>query len=918
MWTITGPFDGEAQGDINTSKTKLLKSGKKYALGRKERPLVINNKKISHDHSEFIANPSFIPKLEVYNSKAKPIALTRGDTGDSKVIEPLSVQELEDGDRVCILAGIVLEVKWRRVSCFVPPARYPSISQEACISALTKPHALHTHHLTAKFETSVPVMTSLLSATQLVKPEWLNELIRLGDTPDESNPFSCSALEQAFHPPLENKYRPVFSPSLPTPLKLFKVWEPNEERINILRGYRFVLVAERDGEVDGDLRELVVRGGGEYEGFNIRSGHGKWRQLLAKGKRKVEELGSIGKELIIVAEDAKMQDALGSASWKNFVADAKSLGLHTVSQSALLQTAVHVDTSYLGGGNDAPSQDLSQLPDFIPNTHPDEPSLLGMAPKAAAKNQDRPASPPPDDPPERAPSQPSDEESPARPRRLLTRRAHLARQNILDDSTSMDVVPRGNSVEAKGESPSESPEDPAPARPMRLKRRAGTAAPRTVEQMLMMDDLETESAQEPPLKKFKALFDASDPDKGPDGGTQSVGAAYDIPIGGSSGNPPELQSVTQSDTLRTGSGATRRLDVVAEEEEEGTARDGVSLASKRRGATSADAIESAMDVDAPGGSTQAGARAKVQTTTRGKSVPRSTSVPASEPPVSKNATKSKKPPSTQHVVDTDDAFLTAVASTKRGKKTEDSFDREFNNLRISKPDLQREEQEEAWEVLGDFDDVRNIRGNFMVILDMDVFKGAENAHVGGGNRNPLWDHRPNFKKFKKKSESSARKPIEVVVNTENDYGMGSGYWKDNSQPSQTKAPVASQKAKAESRPTKGKRRAFTVAESDDEENVGDDSIFGGGRQTSRPPISTFEASADRLFLDSDDEDEKPARPDPPISEALDVEDSTLPPSGPSLTQTKRAPKKRPVIADDESDDGATFKGFGKKRRKIGR
>ena len=35
-------------------ETKLLKTGTKYVLGRKERQLVINHKKISHDHAAFL------------------------------------------------------------------------------------------------------------------------------------------------------------------------------------------------------------------------------------------------------------------------------------------------------------------------------------------------------------------------------------------------------------------------------------------------------------------------------------------------------------------------------------------------------------------------------------------------------------------------------------------------------------------------------------------------------------------------------------------------------------------------------------------------------------------------------------------------------------------------------------------------
>lgn len=38
-------------------ETKLLKTGTKVTLGRKDRPLLVNNKKISRDHCEFTVGP---------------------------------------------------------------------------------------------------------------------------------------------------------------------------------------------------------------------------------------------------------------------------------------------------------------------------------------------------------------------------------------------------------------------------------------------------------------------------------------------------------------------------------------------------------------------------------------------------------------------------------------------------------------------------------------------------------------------------------------------------------------------------------------------------------------------------------------------------------------------------------------------
>ena len=144
--------------------------------------------------------------------------------------------------------------------------------------------------------------------------------------------------------------------------------------------------------------------------------------------------------------------------------------------------------------------------------------------------------------------------------------------------------------------------------------------------------------------------------------------------------------------------------------------------------------------------------------------------------------------------DQDDAFLKAVASTKRGKKHEDEFDREFNNLRISKPDLQREETEKAWAVLDDFGDDSGVRGNFMVVVEMEIFKKEETSRdavrTHGGRLD--WEGRPNHKKFKKVGRISfctlalilkslflqralgeRPKPVEVYIS--DDEGLGGAY-----------------------------------------------------------------------------------------------------------------------------------------------
>ena len=110
-----------------------------------------------------------------------------------------------------------------------------------------------------------------------------------------------------------------------------------------------------------------------------------------------------------------------------------------------------------------------------------------------------------------------------------------------------------------------------------------------------------------------------------------------------------------------------------------------------------------------------------------------------------------KPPSIAETrvnkLDVDTAFLKAVSSTKKGKKKEDDFDRDFNNLKISRPEF--EHQEEEWNVVDDFGNDIGIRGNFMVVLEMDVSTSGNRSQNRPNQVQSEWRGLLNFKKFKK-------------------------------------------------------------------------------------------------------------------------------------------------------------------------
>ena len=266
----------------------------------------------------------------------------------------------------------------------------------------------------------------------------------------------------------------------------------------------------------------------------------------------------------------------------------------------------------------------------------------------------------------------------------------------------------------------------------------------TIDDTLDDDTSTLASGNKPSYKKHKALFDSLDPEKAgiTFDGTQFNGLDT---LGG---------SATQSQTQATGE---RPLYPVFEEEEEtqATLPPQSSRGQKRK---MTEDIEMA-DVDAalipfPSQSVEPPPSKKraVENVNAVEKLP-TTVVHDGEmrPPPSKiKPSKSAKPGAEPGQPDKDVAFLKALASTKKGKKHEDDFDREFNKLKISKPDLEdgKEDSHEQWKVLDDFEEDRDIRGNFMVVVEFNLPQRSERSR-SRPEADPSWGGKPNFKKFKK-------------------------------------------------------------------------------------------------------------------------------------------------------------------------
>jgi hypothetical protein len=270
-----------------------------------------------------------------------------------------------------------------------------------------------------------------------------------------------------------------------------------------------------------------------------------------------------------------------------------------------------------------------------------------------------------------------------------------------------------------------------------------------------------EPSEQPPLKKFRALFDASHPDR-------TGASAFDenaheemqsATLGGSS--QTQYQSQAAGGAARSSrSGAKANLSSLREEESQsGVVLTGDQKGTKRPLEDVNGDIEMG-DTTLTSGSGSGESQAKKRAVENVNAVERTldnTSKSASadagvKPPSTTTITKTSKGGAPPGQPDKDAAFLKAIASTKRGKKVEDEFDRDFNKLKISKPDLVREEPEKEWAILEEFGDETNVRGNFMVVVEMPVFNNGDRVrrkHDGAVE----WQGKPNFKRFKKVCET---------------------------------------------------------------------------------------------------------------------------------------------------------------------
>lgn len=265
-----------------------------------------------------------------------------------------------------------------------------------------------------------------------------------------------------------------------------------------------------------------------------------------------------------------------------------------------------------------------------------------------------------------------------------------------------------------------------------------------------------EEEEEPPLKKFKKMFEESDPawlvnsqTQGSEVRTLSsiVEQAY------------EERTEAMQNTLREMSLKKRkRTTDDANEDEETRPRTRASSRAPSVGPPPSKRRALAQTQNARGLSAvpEVSESQAAPSSSRGDQ-PRRPQPSTSTSQANPAEKKKKNTAASQGQPDRDENFLKALASTKKGKKREDQYDRDFNELRVARPTqahmqaaVGAEEDLEAWNAI---EKDMDIRGNFLVVMQEIEPRLPREPEAVGTRREgrPDWVGRPDFKKFKKVS-----------------------------------------------------------------------------------------------------------------------------------------------------------------------
>ncbi|KIJ37595.1 hypothetical protein M422DRAFT_50393 [Sphaerobolus stellatus SS14] len=813
---------------------------------------------------------------------------------------------------------------------------------------------------------SSSALMSLLTPAYFVTPAWLDAITSI----DLFNKFKLPS-EQSYLPPVDDPSLSSLEPN---------VWAPSQKRKGLFDGLRFTfaVIGSGIGTDTKAIADAVQLGGTQIQFIDVEAEAGDesksgWDTALRKRRRKDYQTDKIpsGCGLILVA-DAESMHARGvskeiQSAWDGMVNRASEVDMRIISPSFIVDAILKCDISILDCKQQKAAVTQSDEPFQIPESEsvaqpePEpEPETAPRRPRLTRRaTSQTPVQPPPEipstpdtvveivEPPSTAP------EPPASTRKPLKRRANATGllNTILgiDEDTSMVIEPSPK--------PASEPVAQTPTRPSRLKRRVNTAASSSQLQSLMEEE---DDAAKRPLKKFRALFE---------GTMESADMAEDIDKVVKTGPNEQSQGLSivqeeeeeeESATVRTQEetqGRKRRLQDVAEEEDESQSQ-ATTQARKKRAVEGSNAVERRSRDLIPALQSQADPRAGPSLDSQTQAQPKT------------QARKASKSGSGV-APDMDQNFMLAVTSRSKSKRTEDAFDREFNNLRISKPDpnnLANTTNNPNWEALDEFACDMNIRGNFMQIVEMKVKeKNKEGLQRRGGDRLD-WEGREDFKKFKKKSRVSDRELVQVTLNAVENDGESqppqiefnyagvkqkqvkarqkkvitedeneNDYQSDSPMP--TAGPSAPKQTQAASRQGGTRRRPAPVMEEDDDDDDDDEiptqlpvrkaPTQTKARAASKPPLKAKAKSPTPFTLPSTVTTRKKAF-QPLFDPASDDEDFSLPPTQarspepmqsqasetPDLDLTYRSTSTRAGVVRSQATRNATQGPRGTKRKPV--
>lgn len=854
MW-ILQIIHRENDETIIETRQLLVKCGEEYTVGRKDNSqIILPMPWISRELGRLDVGPftekdvlgDRIPELQYTSTKNWVMERGGVEINVGKNV-PGAVNA---GDRVLVHSKTIVRPEWIEIICCVPDA--VTIREKECAPLgvrLCHGYDRRMTHLVTEEITGEPnQLPVLLLGGGIVTPKWVKELfrranlLRTGSSPD-------------FQSPALDDYLPPFSPNIISAYAEPGLWTQKLDRRTLFEGRHFVFLLEGDS-LSSLWKNIMDAGNTDYETFDVRNGSSKWSGTLTLLRAKGREHAF---NITLIGDEGSLSAATGR-SWKEFIRVMEQIGLRLIHFSKLTEAILWCDADVLKSEFD-PGTVNDKSAENIPGTISEASSLELSQDRSNMVRRRRGPSVAPI-----IPEQPANDEEvdavvvPARSK-LLKRRV---RQPSAEPMSGSDPNVQVTSPLLAESIPALDSSVQTLLGRSKLKRRDRT-------QMSQASETPTVSL----LDKHRQLFEETDPDR-----HFASQASNDLVPSINALTLAERVELAERERLKGLETATqtrkRKVEQIIKEEEEDEPppETAESVTGTRSRASSR--------------SRSIGPPPKKRPNIRQGTVELESVVEVEESHASAPITKSKAPVKSAKPtqVDKDAKYLTALASTRKGKKKEDAFDRDFNKLKIAKPRTDEIELDDlnaamiAWQA-ADID--MNLRGNFMVCQPTLVPREPTQAKRRKEG-NPEWVGRPDFKKFKKKN-SVKRNMVQLVANLV------------LSEDEEDKAPQEDedfQELTVATHSRKKKLKATQVqADSGDESDI---PVKPSTRGRSKTPAATRQTQTRKtpaLFFDESEDERNLA-----AGKSFDESEEEEPPK----TTKKTGNNKRPVVMALSSSD----------------